>query len=117
VTGEGAAAARWSTFFGDDPARANVAEFGIGLNDRAVVIPGEGYILEEEKVEGFHWAFGRSDHFGGSVGPADFLTPANCVHQDIVYNRHTPVGVRRLDLVTADGSAVTVLADSRLVGV
>jgi hypothetical protein len=117
VSGEGDAAARWSAFFSSDPARANVAEFGIGLNDRAVVIPGERYILEEEKVEGFHWAFGRSDHFGGSVSPADFLTPANCVHQDIVYNRHTPVGVQRLELVAADGSITTVLAHSRIVAI
>jgi hypothetical protein len=43
-----------------------------------------GSILLDEKL-GLHVAFGRSDHFGGAVGPADFSGPDAVVHLDRVY--------------------------------
>jgi len=46
------------------PAR-NVAEFGIGTNDKAIL---SGNILEDEKVQGtIHIAFGDNKSMGGSV--------------------------------------------------
>jgi hypothetical protein len=43
-----------------------------------------GSILLDEKL-GLHIAFGRSDHFGGTVGPADFSSPGAVIHLDRVY--------------------------------
>jgi leucyl aminopeptidase (aminopeptidase T) len=49
----------------------NVAEFGIGTNDRATLT---GVILEDEKVMGtVHIAFGDNKSMGGSVGVASHL--------------------------------------------
>ena len=43
-----------------------------------------GSVLLDEKL-GLHVALGRSEHFGGQVGPAAFSRPENVVHQDYVY--------------------------------
>lgn len=91
VKGDGAEAAKLRAYFALDPARANIAEVAFGCNDRAVVT---GNTLEDEKA-GFHWAYGRSDHLGGTVGVKDFLAPANVVHQDIVYAKGSPIQVAR----------------------
>ena len=49
----------------------NVAEFGIGTNDRAIL---SGAILEDEKVMGtIHIAFGDNKSMGGSVGVPSHL--------------------------------------------
>jgi len=49
----------------------NVAEFGIGTNDRAIL---SGLILEDEKVMGtIHIAFGDNKSMGGSVRVASHL--------------------------------------------
>lgn len=105
VVGEGEAAARYRGFFREDPARANVAELAFGCNDRAQVT---GNVLEDEKA-GFHWAYGRSDHLGGSWGLDAFRSPRTVVHQDIVYARGNPITVATADLVTADGNRTTVI--------
>src|SRR5690606_35600610 len=79
----GAYAAKLRAHFDVDPARRNIAELGLGCNDAAVV---QGSVLEDEKA-GFHWAYGRSEHLGGTVGPDAFSDPAHVVHHDIVYAR------------------------------
>jgi leucyl aminopeptidase (aminopeptidase T) len=109
VHGDGAAAARMDAFFQEDPARANVAELGLGCNDRAVVA---GAVLEDEKA-GLHWAYGRSEHLGGVIGPDCFAAPANVVHQDIVYATGCPLGVRALVLTSGDGTETRVMQDNR----
>jgi aminopeptidase len=49
----------------------NVAEFGIGTNDRAILT---GLIIEDEKVMGtIHIAFGDNKSMGGSVRVASHL--------------------------------------------
>ncbi|MFB3902956.1 MAG: aminopeptidase [Acidobacteriota bacterium] len=49
----------------------NVAEFGIGTNDRAIL---SGNILEDEKVQGtIHIAFGDNKSMGGTVRVASHL--------------------------------------------
>ena len=45
-----------------------------------------GSILLDEKL-GLHIAFGRSDHFGGTVGPEDFSGPDAVIHLDRVFIR------------------------------
>ena len=41
-------------------------------------------MLLDEKL-GLHLAFGRSEHFGGQVGPSQFTRPEAVMHQDHVY--------------------------------
>jgi hypothetical protein len=111
VIGGGPAAARYRAFFAADPMRANVAEVAFGCNERAKVT---GNVLEDEKA-GFHWAYGRSDHLGGKVGLSGFASPANVVHQDIVYAGESPITIAKADLVRADGRAIPILRDRRYV--
>ncbi len=111
VAGQGPAARRYREFFAVDPARANVAEMAFGCNDEAKVT---GNVLEDEKA-GFHWAYGRSDHLGGRVGVAQFASPANLVHQDIVYAAQSPISVSRADLVEASGRRIGVIRDGAYV--
>lgn len=66
-----------------EPAYGNLAELGFGvLGDFGLEPVGE--ILLDEKL-GLHVAFGRSDHFGGRIGPADFSSPREVIHLDRIY--------------------------------
>ena len=71
-----------------------------------------GEILLDEKL-GLHIAFGRSDHFGGQVGPAQFSGPDAVIHIDRVYVPETQpdVKVRTVDLAMADGTTVALMRD------
>jgi hypothetical protein len=89
VDGNGEEARRLRVFFAADPARCNVAEVAFGCNRWAQVT---GNVLEDEKA-GFHWAYGRSDHLGGTVGVKAFAGPDTVVHTDIVYARGNPIQV------------------------
>jgi hypothetical protein len=111
VVGSGAVAERYRSFFRADPVRGNVAEIAFGCNDDAKVT---GNVLEDEKA-GFHWAYGRSDHLGGTVGLAEFRSPANVVHQDIVYAKGSPIAVASAELVQAGGRRIAVIRDGAYV--
>ena len=70
-----------------EPAYGNMAELGFGvLNDFGLRPIGE--LLLDEKL-GVHVAFGRSDHFGGQVGPKDFSSPQEVIHLDRIYIQAT----------------------------
>lgn len=75
-----------------EPAYANLAELGLGVLGDFGVAPC-GSILLDEKL-GLHVAFGRSDHFGGAVGPRDFSSPEAVIHLDRVYIPATQPRVR-----------------------
>ncbi len=105
VVGAGNEAARYRRYFQEDPARGNIAELAFGCNDRAVVT---GNVLEDEKA-GPHWAYGRSDHLGGVTGLRAFKSPANVIHQDIVYARGNPITVTHADLIAAEGKRIAVV--------
>lgn len=66
-----------------EPAYGNMAELGFGVLKDFGIRP-VGKILQDEKL-GFHIAFGRSEHFGGIVGPDDFSSPEKVVHLDRIY--------------------------------
>ena len=66
-----------------EPAYANLSELGLGVLGDFGLKP-TGTILLDEKL-GLHIAFGRSDHFGGMVGPGDFSSADAVVHIDRVY--------------------------------
>lgn len=109
IVGEGHQAASQREYFGVDPARRNIAELGLGTNDKAII---RGVVLEDEKVLGLHWAYGRSDHIGGSVGVESFSDPKHVVHKDIVYAEGTRVGIASLVLVYEDGAEEEIIQDN-----
>jgi hypothetical protein len=106
VNGGGPAKMR-QAYFAEDPARANIAEFAFGCNPEAVVWDN---VLEDEKA-GFHWAYGRSEHLGGTVGPDSFAGPETIVHQDIVYARDSSIQVTSVVLSGGDHEPVEVIRD------
>ncbi|MGB3715163.1 MAG: hypothetical protein WA996_12105 [Candidatus Promineifilaceae bacterium] len=106
VIGDGPCAREGRAMLDVDEALTNVAELGLGVNDMAVA---RGNVLEDEKVMGMHWALGRSDHIGGTVGPEDFQKPENVMHQDFVYPEGGPVEISRLTLIYEDGSSEEIL--------
>ena len=79
---------------------ANIAEMGIGTNDRA---KRPDNILESEKILGtIHIALGDNSSFGGTV-----KTP---FHQDFVFFKPTVV------LIDKEGTRTTLMKDGRLPG-
>jgi leucyl aminopeptidase (aminopeptidase T) len=107
IEGAGSRAAELRAYFALDHARRNIAELGLGCNDKAVVW---GNVLEDEKA-GFHWAYGRSEHIGGVIGPAAFLDPGHIIHQDIVYAKGSPIMVASLTLDLGDGISEEIMRD------
>ena len=87
VQGDSDAAKRIIEDIATDENNANVAELGLGLNDKArsgPLVP----ILESEKA-GPHIAYGRNDHFGTPLTLCGKVRSS--VHQDFVYTRDTPI--------------------------
>lgn len=113
IEGMGTRAAELRNYFAVDHARRNIAELGLGCNDQAVVW---GNVLEDEKA-GFHWAYGRSEHIGGVVGPSAFLDPGHIIHQDIVYAKGSPIVVTSLTLDMGDGTTEEIMRDGWYVNV
>jgi hypothetical protein len=110
VMGDGPIAEKKRQEFRDEVALRNIAEVAIGCNDKAVVT---GNPLEDEKA-GFHWAYGRSDHFGGEVGVEDFSSPDKVYHLDIVYAKGNPIVCARFDFIFPDGTRKTAIIDGLL---
>lgn len=104
VRGDGPAARREAALIAAEPAYANLAELGLGVLGDFGVQPA-GSILLDEKL-GLHVAFGRSDHFGGTVGPADFSSPQAVVHLDRVFIPQTQPLVQ-VELVELSGPGAT----------
>lgn len=113
VRGDGPRARAEAEAIAGEPAYANLAELGLGiLGDFGVKPIGE--TLLDEKL-GLHVAFGRSDHFGGQVGPSDFSRPEAVIHVDRVYLPETQprIGVRRVTLTFPDGEERELMRDGR----
>jgi hypothetical protein len=83
VLSTGPTSAREVALLAAEPAYGNLAELGLGVLDAFGVKP-IGELLLDEKL-GLHIAFGRSEHFGGQVGPQAFSSPEAVVHIDRVY--------------------------------
>jgi len=110
VIGDGPQAAQKRDYFAVDQARCNIAELGLGCNDKAVI---SGSVLEDEKVLGLHWAYGRSDHLGGTVGVADFSDPSYVVHYDIIYPKGGRIEIGSLVLEYEDGTSEEIIRDGQ----
>ena len=109
VIGDGPEAAEAREYMLLDDALRNIAELGLGCNEKAVI---SGAVLEDEKVLGMHWAYGRSDHIGGVTGVAEFSDPTHVVHQDIVYAKGGPVEIASLALEYEDGTAEEIIKNA-----
>lgn len=83
VEGEGKALEEERDHLRREPAYGNMAELGFGVLSDFGLEPIDEILLDEKL--GFHIAFGRSDHFGGAVGPKDFSSPKTVIHLDRIY--------------------------------
>jgi leucyl aminopeptidase (aminopeptidase T) len=97
-----------------EPAYGNIAELGLGVLAAFGVRP-VGAVLLDEKL-GLHVAFGRSEHFGGQVGPSAFSSPEAVVHIDRVYVKETQPDVvaATVDLQFDDGSSLALMREGTL---
>jgi hypothetical protein len=113
VEGDGPAAAAEREHLRREPAYGNMAELGFGVLAAFGLAP-VGEILLDEKL-GLHVAFGRSEHFGGMVGPKDFSSPAEVIHLDRIYIPESMprVAVRSVALAYPDGRAEIVMSAGR----
>ncbi len=98
-----------------EPAYANLSELGLGVLGDFGLKP-TGSILLDEKL-GLHIAFGRSDHFGGTIGPDDFSGPDAVIHLDRVFIPETQprVKVREVRLL-GPGLDRVIIVDGVFVG-
>ena len=115
VLSDGPVSVAQSELLQREPAYGNLAELGLGvLGDFGVEPVGE--VLLDEKL-GLHIAFGRSEHFGGQVGPGDFSRPEAVVHQDHVYIHamQPRVEVALANLVGPGGKRTTLMREGRYV--
>jgi hypothetical protein len=97
----------------EEPAYGNLAELGFGVLAAFGVQP-VGETLLDEKL-GLHIAFGRSDHFGGAVSPADFRYPNNVVHIDRIYipEVQNQVRVKEVVLEYPGGREEIIIAEGK----
>lgn len=111
VLSEGPISAREAALIAREPAYANIAELGLGVLADFGIEP-IGQVLLDEK-QGLHIAFGRSDHFGGVVGPKDFSSSEAVVHIDRVYlpTLQPRVAVPLVDLVAPGGERLPLMRD------
>ncbi len=111
VLSTGVESEREAALLSQEPAYANLAELGLGVLAAFGIRP-VGAVLLDEKL-GLHIAFGRSDHFGGQVGPGAFSSPDAVVHIDRVYVRETQPEVvpASVDLRFEDGTSVALMRE------
>ena len=106
VVSEGQHSREQAEFLRREPAYGNMAELGFGILADFGLEP-IGEVLLDEKL-GFHIAFGRSEHFGGIVGPEKFSSPQAVVHIDRIYLPQTQprIQVRTIELDDLSGYEV-----------
>lgn len=113
VRGTGPAAARERDHLRREPAYGNMAELGFGVLGAFGLFP-IGKILLDEKL-GLHIAFGRSEHFGGRIGPEDFSSPEEVIHLDRIYIPETQPRIKVASLVLhmENGTQETIIQDDK----
>lgn len=111
VLSRGPASDREAALLATEPAYANLAELGLGVLAAFGVQP-VGEVLLDEKL-GLHIAFGRSEHFGGQVGPSAFSSPDAVVHIDRVYVKEMQPDVvpASVDLQLENGTTVALMRE------
>ncbi len=106
VISEGTESYRQAEMLQKEPAYGNISEVGLGVLD-GFGLSAVGSTLLDEKL-GLHIAFGRSDHFGGTVGPDDFKDRDNVVHIDWIYvpSIQPSVTVHRAEVSGPEGTLI-----------
>jgi len=112
VQGDCEEAERIIEHIAQDENNANIAELGLGLNDKAR--SGQGVpILESEKA-GPHIAYGRNDHFGSPTTITGKVRAS--LHIDYVYSRETPISAT-IYAAYASGRRVLIAERGKVVAV
>lgn len=91
-----------NTYFDEFPSRRNIAELGIGCNQKVQVT---GNMFEDEKA-GVHIAYGTSSHLGGKI--------TSDVHFDLVFAKDCPVEAKQVHLFLEDGSVVEIVKNASI---
>jgi len=102
IIGKGKKAREMSIFFEENDTRRNVAELGIGCNQKAVI---GGNPTEDEKV-GLHIAYGMSTHLGGKV--------KSDMHDDLCYSKGCPVEATKVILINPDGTKTEIIQNAEV---
>lgn len=115
IVSNGPESKREAVLLAAEPARGNIAELGLGVLAAFGLEP-IGEVLLDEKL-GLHVAFGRSEHFGGQVGPRQFSSPDAVIHQDHVYVSmiQPRVSASSVDLSFSDGAPLELIRDGEYV--
>lgn len=113
VLTQGAVSERERDHLRREPAYGNMAELGLGVLAAFGLKP-IGEVLLDEKL-GLHIAFGRSEHFGGQVGPKAFSSPEAVIHIDRVYvpEVQPQVTVKSVALHFEDGSSLALMRNGQ----
>jgi aminopeptidase len=113
VEGEGEAVETERDHLQLEPAYGNMAELGFGVLADFGLTPINQVLLDEKL--GFHIAFGRSDHFGGAVGPKDFSSPKQVIHQDRIYIPATQprISVKSVVLAYPNNQKETIIENDK----
>lgn len=109
VTSKGKKSASEAKKIDREPAYSNIAELGFGILADFGIKP-IGEVLLDEKL-GLHIAFGRSDHFGGTVGVRNFSSPDAVEHSDRIYIPATQNRIQILYVILTmeDASTMTLM--------
>jgi len=111
VISDGPFSTREAALLAAEPARGNIAELGLGVLSAFGIEP-IGEVLLDEKL-GLHVALGRSEHFGGQVGPQQFSVPDAVIHQDHIYlpQIQPRIAVAAANLLFDDGETLELMRD------
>ena len=115
ILSDGSMSTQEAALLSAEPARGNIAELGLGVLAAFGLEP-IGVVLLDEKL-GLHVAFGRSEHFGGQVGPDQFSTPEAVIHQDHVYlpQIQPRINAAAVDLHFEGGETLELIRDGEYV--
>ena len=115
VISQGEASKKEAELLVAEPAYGNIAELGLGVLAAFGIKP-IGKVLLDEKL-GMHIAFGRSEHFGGQVGPDAFTKPEAVIHIDRVYvpEMQPDIGVKMVDIALEEGTILPLMRNGEYV--
>lgn len=96
-----------------DPAYGNMAELGFGVLADFGLHPINEILLDEKL--GFHVAFGRSEHFGGIIGPKNFSSPSSVIHLDRIYIPATQprITIKTIKLIFKQNRTETIMEEGK----
>jgi leucyl aminopeptidase (aminopeptidase T) len=111
--GEGKTALQEDKHLKEDPAYGNMAELGFGVLADFGLKPINEILLDEKL--GFHVAFGRSEHFGGIIGPKDFSSPSSVIHLDRIYIPATQprITIKTINLIFKQNRIETIMEQGK----